>query len=652
MASSGEVEARLKIVGKLLRSVASSEGAMARTMNKVKLLNELAKELKMIKDPNIIRSINATVTLTSLRHLLVSPNIAVRSGTLRALRYFMVSEPLLVIVYRHNLDMVIARSFEREGNQTHETERLQAIKLMRVMLLLQPESFPMTFCRALSASGESQNDTFSRVSLAILCELATLNPPMINMCGAVRTIMSAIVSTQISSINEFLTLSLVQLLNTPSTRTALRPYDLEMITAPLLDGDYKHAIDSAEGTDGQAINEKLEHLDASHMGVIWMMRTWPGLTFLCRNQENNTISRLIQSLGCPSENNQFAIMDVFFHVLHIRIPVDSPKFEVALESMDHSLPQASWSLEKGWMAEECRSVLPRGRAHRLDFIHQYHAIVLRILLEHGLLERLSEVSLSASATVRTHAQVLLGEILHMCSTILSPEYADDCMCLPTLVSLATNPNEEPERRHRALNVMTQLDHHRQFRKKPIVPKNPYITKLLQQQQCGEWLYYPEDMDDNAIIVLLRDIVGTGQEYTDWNWPSLAVAIRIPCLTVKKIEELAPKMLRRVMHFYLPSSTQYSSLSQKAPSASVYSQVGAQLVVRLAAASGSDDGPKVLLDWLQEVILALQEVRLLTQCLPFPMLNKLLSGHQGVSVEKSSIDNLFWAICCHYVIAGL
>ncbi|XP_065198170.1 rapamycin-insensitive companion of mTOR-like [Sycon ciliatum] len=613
-------------VGQLLREIAATEGQSGKAVQKVRYLNDLAKGLRD-NDIALAKLLNPLSALRCLCIPIVNANGAARAAALRALRYLMVTQELHDAVLDIKLDIFIVRSLDQDV--TKEAERLQAIKLIRTMMLLQPLNFPLSFGRAVVSIAESTQDSLCQSALSILCELAVLNPRMASMCGGIRAIHIGIVANHnnvmlqrlqktygtsipmAAPLNEFMTLTLLRLYNTPETRRYLRQdIEIETMMAPLLDVHYKHSAESADGTSQQAKNEKLAHINASQMSMLTMFRTWQGLMYMCRPSEKSALQAFIDVLPYPEEGLQMAVMNVIFSIFHLKIPIDTDDFVEALATCNPSEFQEEWQLDQGWVVEEARALLPRrSNGSRVNMMDQYHAVVLQAFLSRGMLERLVEVALSKVAKVSVMATILLGELLHLANTLLPIEMACATHSLPTLVSVATDFRGDEERRNRANSVINNLDYLHQRKKDPLLPNSLYLETMLQQFQQGEiekrkasrapdWM--PQDTDEAQLAkTIQRSNVLSDKEYDQWDWPTIDSIFRMPNVNIKRMEEQQPKFIRRLVNFYMPRKM-FSHLGAVQENRK-YSAVGLQFFAFMVAGLVlSDEPPKCLMDLLTEI----------------------------------------------------
>eukprot|EP00795_Rhopilema_esculentum_P004459 gene4459-20702_t len=424
-----------------------------------------------------------------LKVAFVSPAKEIRAASLRALRHLLQTPEQAKIVINQRMDIFVSRSMDLQPAM--EVERVQALKLVRKMIYLCPEEFPMSLAMSLAAisADMSQNrDRMSRACLATLCELAIKNIKIASYCGAVNVIISNILDCPIPRMNESLIVTLLYLFNTPKNRCYVRrSVGLEAILAPFTDLYYRHnsdipdnAIISAADLNTSDRSDPIDPIDtsvpteilqltpvppvipvipvdlsglpfledqkgrieAAKLALVTIFRSWPGIICMC-DAEGNGLESLMGVFRLPNTDVRAGIIETLFQVFCLRMPVLTDDFIEALNSCDPSHIQYTWKLCEGFIVEEALSLLKhRASGNRTNLVQSYVALVLNAFIDADLLESLVEVITTSDDKLSIRATILLGELLHMANTLLPPECSGSCSghthCLPTLMSLATN----------------------------------------------------------------------------------------------------------------------------------------------------------------------------------------------------------------------
>lgn len=128
------------------------------------------------------------LTLSSIRPFVISHSKTMRTASLRVIRYYLPKGPNAVLYFKELLSLriqffiaryyipqstiLITRTFRSLERDKHsEAERLQALKLVRVMIEVDSSLMPASIVQALIACAENQEDSFCRVCLETICEI-------------------------------------------------------------------------------------------------------------------------------------------------------------------------------------------------------------------------------------------------------------------------------------------------------------------------------------------------------------------------------------------------------------------------------------------------------------------------------------------------
>lgn len=152
--------------------------------------------------------------------------------------------PWLEVTEYHN------RSLERDKHS--EQERIQALKLIRMIMEVDCSQMSACIVQALVSCAENQEDSLCRVCLEAICEIGMLrvecqcfylhwdwshqslgirNPRITAHCNGIRLIFDSILDPFYSGMQECLIVAVLYLLNDPSTRVYVRhKYDIQVGT--------------------------------------------------------------------------------------------------------------------------------------------------------------------------------------------------------------------------------------------------------------------------------------------------------------------------------------------------------------------------------------------------------------------------------------
>lgn len=162
-----------------------------------------------------------------------------RAGAIKAIRHLIQEVNAVKLFNEIHLPFLLCRSLDIVLR--NEEERMQALKLIRKILVISPMNIEQCIVTCLVSLAESGvEDRALRSILAILCELSVINPYLLIKCGGVKVITQNVLETHSPKIAESLCGVLLHLLEWPETRT-MASIRLECFAAPYCDFTYRFA---------------------------------------------------------------------------------------------------------------------------------------------------------------------------------------------------------------------------------------------------------------------------------------------------------------------------------------------------------------------------------------------------------------------------
>lgn len=203
--------------------------------------------------------------LLNLFHdIMIAGDASTRSEILRAIRYGLISKEHCVEVLNSQIHELVIASFEKDSDVF---ERMQALKVIKKFISAYPDDFPLVFARSLVASAASENDSFRRVSLETLRELALANSTVVSQSTGFIVMVKAIIDPSIQDMSEVLLYTLLKLVSSPKSRFDLRVLlNQRILLSPFTDMD-----SNIENKD------VYNRLLASKAAFIAIMKTWVGV---------------------------------------------------------------------------------------------------------------------------------------------------------------------------------------------------------------------------------------------------------------------------------------------------------------------------------------------------------------------------------------
>ncbi|KAL7046361.1 hypothetical protein ACKWTF_002551 [Chironomus riparius] len=358
----------------------------------------------------------------------------IRAATLRLSRYLLKTPNDLQIFNNLQLPILVCRSLDLVVK--NEEERIQALKLIRKMILISPEQLSPKIVRCLTSLADTvtidgaKPDRIVRACLATLSELGVLNPTLFIMSNGVHVILRNVLECDSPKMAESLVGVLLHLLEYPHTRM-ISGIRLDCLAAPYCDFTYRLWD---KNKDARELRFK-----CSRLALLSVLRSYNGAVEFCNPNKSSGLKAVIDILYLNQLEVRKAILDFMYDLIGLPQTIWTDEYSVALQAVDPSDYQDSWRLSEGFVAFEGRSILPSfiNKVPNISEIHQ--AFLLYCFIENGLLNALVEVIVSSDTFISVRATILLARLLQLIHTTL-PSNTDHYAPLPMLVAKATQGN--------------------------------------------------------------------------------------------------------------------------------------------------------------------------------------------------------------------
>lgn len=520
------------------------------SIKKLAYLNAIVKLISENDSPDYGYSIDDI--FCCLRVGLIQEATQVRAAALRAVRYMLKKEQDVIAINKLQYPYFVARSMDI--NLRNETEGLQALRLVRRILVLAPKHFSPILARSLISlinGGVAVKNGPFRAFLATLCELGVLNSNLLISCGGISALARAAMTEQSPAIIESVVGVLLKLLNTPETRSSV---SLLCFAAPYCE---LHSL-SIDGT-----KEERERFAASKLALLSILRSYSGVLHFCRPDDNSGLKAIADILYVEQLEVRGAVLELLYELLNLPLPTWTDEPDVALAAVDPSRTRDSWKLSEGFVAAEGKYILP-SLSSRCPNITEIHlALLVYTLLECGLHCALAETIVSTDTFISVRAAVLLGALLHLAHSLLPPEACDLTPPLPNLLEHASAG------KHHALAAVTILERmHTMMRRRP-APASLFLDKIL---QAGTWLrpILPRRQRtssrhwlrrESPTTPLLKDAqVLSSKDALAWNWPVVRSILRSREDTMRILHDSDHRLfMKRLVRYFKPCSNGYSRI---------------------------------------------------------------------------------------------
>lgn len=350
----------------------------------------------------------------------------------------------------------------------NRTERIQALRLVRKFLSISPRLFPPAFTRSLVAiaqDGLDEHDTLTRACWALLAELSIMCPKSTTkdtQNNAFNAIMDATLSgNQPHGMCESLISTLLYMLNWPSYRCLIRGEpDLQIFVAPFTDSHYsaptiknqKQGLNQSTKFDVDPYDQREHKFNAAKITLISILRSWPGLIYLCEPQEfevnlvtKSCLKSLINMLYLPYNDVRRRLIDLLFELLYLPLPDSSLDFDSGLKFLEkHQLSKDSWKIHDAFIVDEASALLTPMRSRiRMNLLNDYMALLLLALFQCNVVDALSEVIVTPFSQENSNrATILLYELLSLSYQYLPTDSFSKYLTLSTLIAHATSKADD------------------------------------------------------------------------------------------------------------------------------------------------------------------------------------------------------------------
>lgn len=398
-----------------------------------------------------------TVELLRLtRSCLVDQDLNVRVQASRAARYLVWDPAVLESEVQLRIPDFLCRALLRADSR-YQHERLRALRWVKHVIEVDAKLIPRCVGMTLVAICNEKGDIYQRPCLETLRDLAITNVQLVCECNGIRTLVLSILDPKLSALSTSLTLTLLYILNHPSTRQFIRPNeDIQHLLALFTD---------TSPSDTGATRER----EVAHRALLTMFRSWSGSIYL----GSKGLKSLVDLASLPENIHQVAwTRRCLFHILN---EILTP----CLTTMEHTC----------W----------RGP----NFLVNYVVLILAAFIENGIIEALSTVGLFSDPKISTPARKLLNRIQQIGSRYLPPHLTEKITDLKEVVQSAlTNVgvagamvSDLCERDHVNLEENFEFD--------DVTSK--YVSKNLNTQSINVMFLCPET-DINSGVIRYRYIL--------------------------------------------------------------------------------------------------------------------------------------------------
>ncbi|CAM9692595.1 unnamed protein product, partial [Phaeothamnion confervicola] len=198
---------------------------------------------------------------------------SMRAAVLRAVRrvlllYLVAGEASVEVLYQQRFDLLVVRSLERD--QRELWERMQALKLVRRIMEIQPALLSAPLVRSVVAVSAHKEDNFRRVCLDTLRELSLGAPAAVARANGFKTLLAAVLDPSAGpDLLEPLVAAVVEVCDAPHGRRYVRARaDLHVLLSGFTDMDVSPGL------------ERQQRWQTARVVATALLRSWGGCILL------------------------------------------------------------------------------------------------------------------------------------------------------------------------------------------------------------------------------------------------------------------------------------------------------------------------------------------------------------------------------------
>ena len=181
-------------------------------------------------EKSIPTAIQFSTFITENHDILIKGDSSKRCSILRAMRYSLETRDNVKILIDLQMHWSVVTSLEKDGDCA--VERMQALKLMEKVQSVAPDLYPIAFARSLVAVANYKEDSFRKICVDTLRELALSNPVLVTVVDGFGPLMDAVLEPITQPLADSILLTIIYLLNDPATRSIVgNCIDLRMLVS-------------------------------------------------------------------------------------------------------------------------------------------------------------------------------------------------------------------------------------------------------------------------------------------------------------------------------------------------------------------------------------------------------------------------------------
>lgn len=477
--------------------------------------------------------------------MLLSESSAVVAAGYRLTRYAIADRSSLKTIRALHTDEMVILSLVKKNQAMLERE--QAVRFVRAFLDVKNgvQEMSQGVIRALVAVAEHPDDKLRPVCILTLAEVLTQDPPLLIQAGGLNTL-TEVLSEGNFHAPESLVIGFLKLLDSPERRRYLKSgQDIEAMFSPLSD-----PLQSDDSED---------QLKASVKAVALLLKTWPGLLTLSRNNAI-ALRSLLGALQGPSMIAKDLILELLFDVLRIKPPSWSSTFLAGRRLTSYG---RGTKFHKEPVAKRVKH--DDQDAERLDLTSHFSTLVLATFLKVGLIGALTHmIKTEEDQAASRKAALLLTEVLRLANYCLPETISSEQQALGSLMT--AKMLDDPDELSINVALIFQIESINRTLNRNGTATNGsqgYASRGDTSQLTEK---APASIDfDQVRLDVTESQVANHTHHNKWNWAVIQKIVERDMISPRWLEDtLTVKFLDRVTAFYRPFKNKFPTIRNTSP----------------------------------------------------------------------------------------
>lgn len=483
-----------------------------------------------------------------MQMLLLSDSREVVAAGYRVVRYAITDRKSLQTIRALHTDYLVILSLVKESKA--RVEREQALKFVRAFLDVKDGSAEIhpALARVVAAVAGHSDDQLRSIAILTLSELLIKEPQLVIGAGGVGVLADAMGGGAFRAPESFVA-PFLHLMDLPVKRQMLK-------------SGFEFSSAFATFTEPQTGHFE-ERLRSSSRVVAAMFKSWPGLISLSLH-DFLLVRSSISSLYITNILVREAILDLLIDILRVKPQSWATSFIGGRRLTTYNRVA---KLRSEAQLDHGTSTASDGEQQKKNLVEHFTAVVLAVLLRHGLMKALMHAENDApNQPLKRKTSLLVAEVLRMASELLPPHWSHELQALPELFELATS--FENEQRLHALATVYQVDGinrtiHRSAASQPsTTPGNESkdLGGLATRARSTSKTQITTLMDDTTFRQKMNETgVLVSVNYEKWDWLTIQELIEGPMMHAQRLNVAMKetKFVHRLLGFLRPFKYRFS-----------------------------------------------------------------------------------------------